>query len=108
MGGSDNGDCAFVKMGEKDGRQRQGPQTAAQADVDALLPLDLDPSSRRNTPWNPNEIRPDSTLNPKRRPEVYIHELGGLIVNSVTVHRMHHKISEPADEIIDEDVVTLT
>ncbi|EFR05147.1 hypothetical protein MGYG_08159 [Nannizzia gypsea CBS 118893] len=91
VGGTESGDCAFIKL---DAAFSLAADAAAvpgsPAGVDSPLPLDFDTSiSRRTLPYPPN---------------VSVRELGGSIVNSVTLHRL------PAngDEFVDEDIAVLS
>ncbi|PGG95422.1 hypothetical protein AJ79_10069 [Helicocarpus griseus UAMH5409] len=88
IGGSEHGDCAFIKIGDPASSASQG-LTSARADVDSPLPLELDPSRPRFPPSSSN---------------IKIHEFGGSIVNSITLHRL------PGDNITyaDEDVAVLS
>ncbi|KAM5495700.1 hypothetical protein McaMca56_005337 [Microsporum canis] len=89
VGGTESGDCAFIKLDQG----LQGPETAvpgSPVDVDSPLPLDLDtPIPRRTLPYPPN---------------VSVRELGGSIVNSVTIHRL----PSIGDDFVDEDIAVLS
>ncbi|PGH18706.1 hypothetical protein AJ80_04359 [Polytolypa hystricis UAMH7299] len=89
VGGADNGDCAFIRIGNPPLSSTDGAATPSQTDVDTPLPLDIESILRRLPSW---------------APEVQIHEFGGSIVNSVTLHRL------PGDNDIyaDEDVAILS
>lgn len=106
IGGTERGDCAFIRHEDYNAPLRHGLAGASSADVDTPLPLDLDPSSRRLPPWAPGEYDPETELrraDHRRLPEVQIKEFGGKIVNSVTLHRF------PGDNDVyaDEDVAVL-
>lgn len=104
VGGTERGDCAFIRLREENGRRTGSVSTPA--DVDTPLPLDLDPSSRRLPPWAPGEYEPESQVrrdNRRRAPEVQIKEFGGKIVNSVTLHRL----AGDNDIYADEDIAVL-
>lgn len=107
MGGTERGDCAFIRLTGRGGAPlRHGLAGASSADVDTPLPLDLDPSSRRLPPWAPGEYELEPQLrrtNRRRLPEVQIKEFGGKIVNSVTLHRL----AGDNDVYADEDVAVL-
>ena len=82
-GGENNGQFAAIRLGDDDGLE---PRTAHHAtEVDALLPLDLDLGVRHGL----NRMMERSGGHEERqsasRPVVQIEELGGLIVNSVTI-----------------------
>lgn len=101
MGGSRDGRCAFISVGEEnyDG-ERDGESTSSQAlEVDALLPLDLDPGSRllAHSFIQRGQITHAAG---RRKPEVQIHEVGGYIVNSVTVHRLLSNQKGLEDEVV--------
>ncbi|KAL1955257.1 hypothetical protein VTO42DRAFT_8855 [Malbranchea cinnamomea] len=84
VGGSNHGDCAFIKLRSS----FSGGLNEALADVDSPLPIDL--PSRRSFP--------------SRLPEVIVHEFGGLIVNSITLHRL----PSIGDLYAPEDIAILT
>ena len=99
LGGADNGECAFIKLGDYGMR---APVTAGPrpADVDSALPVDLEGAARASSPWA------DDASSLSRRAalvEVQLHKFGGAIVNSITVHRL------PGDNkgLADEDVMVL-
>ncbi|WEW59027.1 hypothetical protein PRK78_004495 [Emydomyces testavorans] len=90
IGGSENGDCAFIKLGDSGiSSPRTGTSATPGADIDSPLPLDLDPDLRRLPP---------------RAPEVIVQEFGGSIVNSVTFHRL----LPPNDLFSHEDIAILS
>lgn len=95
-GGRSNGDCAFIALAWK---SRQPQEVHSQAEVDSVLPLGLDTASRRLPQWLPNEQPP----NAEPCPELTVQELGGSIVNSVTIHDLRNS----DDAAIDEPVVVL-
>lgn len=88
-------------MGEEDNdSERDRENTSGQAlEVDALLPLDLDPGSRLLAH---NFLQRSQTTHAagRRNPEVQIHEVGGSIVNSVTVHRLLSNQKGLEDEVV--------
>ena len=69
------------------------------AEVDELLPLDLDPEYRRN--FSDPSVLPQWTR-PFRRDsyELQIHELGSDIVNSITIHLLRNEKNRQEDEVI--------
>ncbi|KAF3484229.1 uncharacterized protein GIQ15_03553 [Arthroderma uncinatum] len=91
VGGTESGDCAFIKLDAA--ATLQLPGTAAPGSpvgVDSPLPLDLDtPIPRRTLPYPPN---------------VNVRELGGSIVNSVTLHRL----PSDGDLFLEEDIAVLS
>ena len=84
VGGDENGQCAFVKVDEiGNGRGT----SHIRAEVDDLLPLDLDPDYRQirhdlrgTEPW------PRYPIGPKY--ELQFHELGAERVNSIKIHAL--------------------
>jgi hypothetical protein len=84
-GGEDDGQFAAVRLGDEDALEPRNAHRATE--VDALLPLDLDPVVRHGV--DRIFIRPgghdDRQSPPRRIPVVRIEELGGSIVNSVTI-----------------------
>ncbi|OJD17839.1 hypothetical protein AJ78_02080 [Emergomyces pasteurianus Ep9510] len=72
VGGSEHGDCAFIKIGDPTSGVPHA-MLPPRADVDSPLPVDLDPARPRFPPSSSN---------------IKIHEFGGSIVNSVTLHRL--------------------
>ncbi|KZF25446.1 hypothetical protein L228DRAFT_244287 [Xylona heveae TC161] len=98
VGGGDNGQFAAVKLD----RATETEDAAARrhADVDALLPADLDPESRRQTHELLEETMAIARELPRRKPEVRIEEHGGLIVNSVTLHQWKSNEEFGAEETV--------
>ena len=96
VGGRENGRCAFISISEGS----DGATTALRqhAEVDELLPLDLDPEYRR-TFSDPSVLlqwaRPSHTSY-----ELQTHELGADIVNSVTVHLLRSEKNGLEDEVV--------
>ncbi|PGH33238.1 hypothetical protein GX50_03916 [[Emmonsia] crescens] len=72
IGGSEHGDCAFIRIGDPTSGAPHA-MLPPRADVDSPLPVDLDPARPRFPPSSSN---------------IKIHEFGGSIVNSVTLHRL--------------------
>lgn len=106
MGGSDNGECAFVSVTDRNGRIQEGsgPAVSLSSDVDSALPVDLELSARPS-PSRLVEEEPGSSREPGRREmsDVQLHKFGGSIVNSVTIHRLPGDGKGSADE----DIVVL-
>lgn len=92
-----NGRCAFISIGGKGSNGVQGRSSHHEAEVDALLPLDLAPESRMLAHSYFQRLRASSPST-RNKPEVQIHELGGSIMNSVTIHRLQNDQKE--DEIV--------
>ena len=88
-------------MGEEDyDSERDREITSSHAlEVDALLPLDLDPGSRLLAHSFLQRSQTTPTTG-RRKPEVQIHEVGGSIVNSVTVHRLLSDQKGLEDEVV--------
>ncbi|PLB48087.1 hypothetical protein P170DRAFT_437799 [Aspergillus steynii IBT 23096] len=107
VGGSDNGECAFVSVADRNGRVRDasGSVISQSSDVDSALPIDLESSARSSPSWLPGE-EPGASRESGRTelPDVQLHKFGGSIVNSVTLHRL------PGDEkgSAAEDIVVLS
>ncbi|KAL4956162.1 hypothetical protein BDW69DRAFT_159198 [Aspergillus filifer] len=104
IGGSNNGECAFVKLSDRGARGSRDRPNARPADVDSALPIDLE-SPQRNSPWPTTEAGQTPTSSTGSQiPEVQLHKFGGSIVNSVTIHRL------PGDDkgFRDEDVAVLS
>lgn len=103
VGGPANGHCAFICIGGKESSSGRGNAFRHEAEVDALLPLDLDPDSRMLAHSYFQRLR--STSSPSRsKPEVQIHELGpntmNSIMNSVSIHRLQSGQSGQYEEIV--------
>lgn len=87
MGGPENGLCAFLHVGDDMTSSSATVPDRSRNEVDALLPLDLDPESRLLDQQSYfNHVRPTRTS--RRKPEVHYHNLGTSIVNSVTIYRL--------------------
>ena len=100
VGGPDQGQCAFVNIGD---RFLSGggvlPTTRQSTEVDALLPLDLDPHSR-TLAQNFLAYSDDGSRLPWQPTKVDYHELGGSIVNSITVHKVRSGKEGLQDEVV--------
>lgn len=97
IGGSDNGECAFIRLPGRDPRPASDTRPGvAAADVDTALPIELDGDTRlpAAATGTSEEQRPHtrSLENGTELPEIFTKTLTGSIVNSVTIHRL------PADE----------
>ena len=103
VGGPENGLCAFIYVGNStDDENVNHTNRPSPAEVDALLPLDLSPeplSLDRHS-----SIQRSSRGIGRRKAEVFCHELGASIVNSVTLYRL--RSDQPGFR--DETVVILT
>ncbi|KAJ5112408.1 hypothetical protein N7532_000453 [Penicillium argentinense] len=99
VGGPENGECAFLKLGDRGLQAREGLPSQSPVDVDSALPVDLEPPSRVLTPES-SIGGPSSTRHSTRRlwPEFERHKFGGSIVNSVTIHRFPGSEDDPAPE----------
>jgi hypothetical protein len=83
LGGESNGDCAFVRL--------NAPEREDGLHVDARLPISLPETSKEtgqdgatNERAVPHVVAPDAEF--KFQPDLLVQELGGDIVNSITVH----------------------
>lgn len=104
IGGTNNGECAFVKLSDRNVRVSRDPPTVQPADVDSALPIDLEASQRASPRESTGSEQPSNLgFGASQLPEVQLHKFGGSIVNSVTIHRL------PGDEkgFTDEDVAVL-
>lgn len=105
LGGADNGECAFIRLGDYATRAHGATSGLRHADVDSALSVDLDAATTASSPWVMDEASSSSPHAGRRMlPEVQLHKFGGTIVNSVTIHRF------PGDDkgFADEDVVVLS
>ena len=107
VGGSDSGRCAFVNTNQESSSGSRDRAFQHHADVDALLPLELDPESRllaHNFLQQRSQTFASAALATsaasRGKVEVQIHEVGGSIVNSVTIHRLCSDREEFEDEIV--------
>lgn len=104
VGGTNNGECAFVKLSNRNVRLARNTSAARTADVDSALPIELGASQRNSPRTSVGGERASPVSGFGGLPsEVQLHKFGGSIVNSVTIHRL------PGDEqgYIDEDVAVL-
>jgi hypothetical protein len=102
VGGPRNGLCAFISVGGEECEGERGRESIFDlpSEVDALLPLDLNPESRLLAHSFLHRSQTTSRITGHRKPEVQIHEVGGSIVNSVTVHRLPSDQKGLKDEIV--------
>lgn len=98
LGGPEKGLCAFIYPGE-DAISSSSLAAQSPAEVDALLPLDLDPDSRMLDHQSYLGHRRPAHAG-RRKPEVHYHELGGSIVNSVTIHQLRSEEPGLRDELV--------
>ncbi|KAF7591780.1 hypothetical protein BBP40_001106 [Aspergillus hancockii] len=105
VGGSDNGECAFIRIADRGVRVQVDRRTTQPSDVDSALPIDLGAPARISQSWLSGGGA-ESTQDADRRqlPDVQLHKFGGSIVNSATIHRL------PGDGkgLADEDVIILS
>ncbi|CRG91430.1 hypothetical protein PISL3812_08478 [Talaromyces islandicus] len=90
VGGSDNGECAFIKLPGRHAPHTPRAETRAEElDVDTALPIDLDFGSR-TPPAAPHGEPSQSGVEGDQNdiPEIFTKTLSGSIVNSVTIHRL--------------------
>ncbi|KAJ5502373.1 hypothetical protein N7463_005247 [Penicillium fimorum] len=103
VGGPENGECAFIHIG--DCGMQVHDDAPFQADVDSALPLDIDPPSIMTSPGDFNGESASTRYRSSRlSPEVELHRFGGSIVNSVAIHRFYGG----SEELADEDIVVLS
>ena len=83
LGGESNGDCAFVRLHEQDDKDG--------LHVDARLPINLPEAIEETLQDNaedrrslPRVLAPEAEI--KFQPDLLVQELGGDIVNSITIH----------------------
>lgn len=104
VGGSDHGRCAFVNTHEESSKGSRDRAFQHHAEVDALLPLELDPESRllaHNFLHQRSQTFASAASAASRgKVEVQIHEVGGSIVNSVTIHRLRSDRQGFEDETV--------
>lgn len=97
VGGNDLGQCAFISIDE-----HESGETALgrHVEVDDLLSLDLGHERRRSLH---GRTTPRWALYPGEsftKYELQTHELGGLIVNSVTIHLMRSEHKGFKEEVV--------
>lgn len=97
VGGRENGRCAFISINEGS----DWPATAFRqdAEVDQLLPLDLDPEYRR-TFSDPSAVLQWARPSCGSSYELQTHELGADIVNSITIHLLRSEEDGLEDEVV--------
>ena len=84
-------------MGENRPVGSSGRAAPLYSEVDALLPLDLDPESRIHEFLH---HRNASTSSTRRSSKVHYHDLGEKIVNSITVHQLRGSEDGFKDEVV--------
>lgn len=99
VGGPSNGRCAFICINGRESTRGRESFFRHESEVDALLPLDLDPESRMLAHSYFQRLRATSPSS-RSKPEVQIHEMGGEIMNSVTIHRLRSDRKGHGDEIV--------
>lgn len=80
--------CAFIDISEEGSPGSDVRAARRRAEVDALLPLDLDVDSRLYANDYLRRLQDHSESGQRRQPEIRLHEMGGSIVNSVTIVRL--------------------
>ncbi|KAJ5787716.1 hypothetical protein N7457_002706 [Penicillium paradoxum] len=104
VGGPENGECAFIQIGDR-GMQAHSDMSSFQNDVDSALPLDLDPPSLMTSRGDFNsETESTRYRSSISSPEVELHRFGGSIVNSVAIHRFYGG----SEDLADEDIAVLS
>lgn len=107
VGGPDNGLCASIRLrAPPEDEASSGTGSRSHAEVDATLPLDLDPgsASRLLDRHSYYEHQGPTRATSLRKAQVQYHELGTSIVNSVAIYRL--RSNQP--EYLDQDVALLT
>ena len=95
---AEDGKCAFIHIAnDYDGQSWSGPRQH-RAEVDELLPLDLDPASRSLMTREPQY--PMSISSRAAKYDLHNHVLGTDIVNSVTIHKMQSVRRGLEDEVV--------
>ena len=102
VGGSEGGQCAFIFVGD-DVADGAGPARHRHSEVDALLPLDLDPEFR-SLDQRPSTGDRRPVREGRRKPEIHYNAMGASIVNSVAIYRLGS--GEPG--LLKETVVIVT
>ena len=100
VGGADQGRCAFIRLNEAESSLSSDAAAGHDAEVDELLPLDLDPESRTLPHSFPNRSQGPFTSPDRRKPEIKFHELGDQIVNSVSIHCLRSDQKGLGDEVV--------
>ena len=100
VGGKDNGRCAFIRLNEAESSSGNDRASHHHAEVDALLPLDLDPESRVLAHSFLDRSQRPSSSTGRRKSEIQFHELGDQIVNSVSLHCFRSDQKGLGDEVV--------
>ena len=99
-GGPNKGQCAFIDVSEDGSPDSDERAARRHAEVDTLLPLDLDVDSRINAHNHFRRLQDPVDSERRSQPEIQLHELGGQIVNSVTVTRLRSDKKHLQDETV--------
>ena len=95
VGGYNKGQCVFIDLRD-DPPFGRTVRSAVPAEVDELLPLDLDPHPRLLGHHQSRALRPAT-----RRDEKKVNQdIGGLIVNAITIFKYVHKSIDVPDETV--------
>ncbi len=97
IGGPKSGQCAFISV--KEGGDGPTQALRQDAEVDELLPLNLDPEYSRAFN-DPSAILQWSRPARGSSYDLHIHELGADIVNSITIHLLRSEKSGLEDEVV--------
>ncbi|PYH47599.1 uncharacterized protein BP01DRAFT_372355 [Aspergillus saccharolyticus JOP 1030-1] len=88
VGGSDNGECAFIRLPDCSPDIDGSAPAAQPTDVDSALPIGFEASARILSPRvRGDEVRSVRDTSRRQVPDVQLQTFGGSIVNSVTIHR---------------------
>lgn len=100
VGGKEHGQCAFIHVNETESSSGSDRDSRHDADVDALLPLDLDPESRVLAHSFLHRSQRTSTAAGRKKARTQFYELGDQIINSVSVHRLCSDQKGLEDEVV--------
>ena len=96
VGGNKNGQCAFLSI---HGSGTPGTQLPSHAEVDDLLPLDLDPEYR-NVRHDDHHSVPPPRHQHEQSYKLHYHDIGTDRVNSVKIHMLPTSNSDINSEIV--------
>ncbi len=100
VGGRNHGQCAFINLNETQSSSGSDRASRHDAEVDALLPLDLDPESRVLAHSFLHRTQRPSTTAGRKTARTQFHELGDHIINSVSVHCLRSDQKGLEDEVV--------
>ena len=98
VGGHNKGDCAFVDTRDSWPFSPE-PVRPGNAEVDTLLPLDLDPHYRVLAErYLDHGVGEDQQA--WRRPTIHTKEIGKEIINAITLHKLESERKTLHDEVV--------